>query len=230
VLSHCDFVCGGEIIRSSVSQELENGLHAKYVNYISTKMDMSLEITPMPFARRIQELRKGNLDLLVGIRRDSEEEDEFIYVLPSYEKLRHTFFIRKDDKNQLNNSSQLLNHTIGVTRHAKYSAKFSEQEGFVLVNISTLKQKIKLLMKNRIDTFIHYQESTLPVLVEMGLQNDIIHANFQPIEYHSYYVAITKKSRLFPHIKKLQSVIRQGIKDKDFANIRQQHYSSLPPQ
>jgi polar amino acid transport system substrate-binding protein len=124
----------------------------------------------------------------------------------------------------------LLNQTIGVTRHAKYSEKFSEQEGFVLVNISTLEQKIKLLMKNRIDTFIHYQESTLPVLVEMGLQNDIIPANFQPIEYYSYYAAITKKSRLFPHIKKLQTVIRQGIKNKDFAYIRRQHYKPLPAQ
>jgi polar amino acid transport system substrate-binding protein len=95
LLSHCDLVCSGEIIRSSVSQELENGLHAKYLNYISTKMDMSLEITPIPLARRIQELRKGNLDLMVGIRRDSEEEDEFIYVLPSYEKLRHTFLYER---------------------------------------------------------------------------------------------------------------------------------------
>lgn len=56
---------------------------------------MSLEITPIPLARRIQELRKGNLDLMVGIRRDSEEEDEFIYVLPSYEKLRHTFLYER---------------------------------------------------------------------------------------------------------------------------------------
>ena len=84
-----------ELIRSSVSKEFMNGLQVKYLKNIAKHMNMEIEILPMPFARRIKELRQGNLDLLVGLQREDDEQDEVVYIAPSYETLRHTFFVRK---------------------------------------------------------------------------------------------------------------------------------------
>ncbi|ABG41056.1 amino acid ABC transporter substrate-binding protein, PAAT family [Paraglaciecola sp. T6c] len=217
---------GQYVIQSSVSKEFINGLQVKYLKNIAKHMNMEIEIIPMPFARRIRELREGNLDLLVGLRRVDGEQDEVVYIKPSYETLRHTFFVRKSDENQLLSFTDLRKLNIGVTRNAKYFERFNQETDLVMVPVSTLLQKIELLKKGRIDTFIHFQESALPRINDMGLQNDIVLAQYQPIEVNNYYVTISQNSPLFKHKHLVEAAVRKAIKDDEFATIRREHYLS----
>jgi polar amino acid transport system substrate-binding protein len=54
----CSF--GKDIIRTSVSEEFIDGLHAKYLRNIAKHMNMPIEIVPMPFAIRIRWFVKEN--------------------------------------------------------------------------------------------------------------------------------------------------------------------------
>ena len=47
------------------------------------KIKMNMEITPMPLARRLRELRQGNVDLLLGLQREDDKQDEVVYIQPS---------------------------------------------------------------------------------------------------------------------------------------------------
>tara|TARA_R110002153_G_scaffold13189_6_gene49313 strand:+ start:135 stop:902 length:768 start_codon:yes stop_codon:yes gene_type:complete len=216
-----------EVIRSSVSEEFMNGLQAKYLRNIAKHMDMEIEIVPMPFARRIREFRKGKLDILVGMQRVDEKQDEVVYIYPSYETLRHTFFVKKENLSKLQSFDDLKKLSVGVTRHAKYFALFNQEPDLKMVSVSTLKQKVQLLMKGRINTFIHFQESTLPLITRMGLQNDIVLADYQPIEMNDYYVTISQNSPLFDKKHLLESAVRDAIAADEFATIRREHYETL---
>ncbi|GAA0360590.1 hypothetical protein GCM10009092_26040 [Bowmanella denitrificans] len=213
-----------EVIRSSVSPEFMQGLHAKYLQYIASQMDMQLDLSPMPFARRLLALKNGDIDIMVGVTRDSEKQDEFIYLSPSYEQLRHTFFVRKKDQQRLSSLDDLGNMKVGVTIYAKYFDNFERKQDFALVGVSTLKQKIQLLMKGRIDTFIHYQESTLPLLDKMGLKDEVVKARYQPTHYNDYYVTISANSRLLYLKDKFAEVIAHGVETGAFTRIREAHY------
>jgi polar amino acid transport system substrate-binding protein len=213
-----------EIIRSSVSPEFPDGLHAKYLRYIAEQMQLKIEIVPMPFARRIVALTSGQIDIMVGMQRENDQKDMVIYLFPSYETLRHSFFIMKDRGTQLNDFADLSKLNIGVTIHAKYYQKFHDQADLALISVSTLAQKVNLLTKGRIDTFIHYEESTVPYLQHNNLQDAIVLAPYQPTEYNEYFVTISAKSQLFPYQEKLQAIIRAGHDKGDFARIRAQHY------
>ncbi|GGO70098.1 substrate-binding periplasmic protein [Bowmanella pacifica] len=213
-----------ELLRSSVSPEFADGLHAKYLDYIAKQMDMDLEINPMPFARRLMALKNGDIDLMVGVTRDSDKQDEVIYLSPSYEQLRHTYFVRKNNQKTLATIDDLGNMKIGVTIYAKYFDNFERKQDFALVGVSTLQQKIQLLMKGRIDTFIHYQESTLPLLEKMGLSQEVVKAKYQPTHYNDYFVTISANSRLL-HLKdKFEQVIKHGVDSGEFTKIRETHY------
>lgn len=216
-----------ELIRSSVSKEFMDGLQVKYLKNIAKHMNMEIEILPMPFARRIKELRQGNLDILVGLQREDEDQDEVVYIDPSYETLRHTFFVRKPDLEQLVNFSDLRKLRIGVTRNAKYFERFNRETELIMVPVSTLAQKVALLQKGRIDTFIHFQESALPLIRDMGLQDEIVLAKYQPIEVNNYYVTISQNSPLFKQKHLVEAAVRAAISHGEFATIRQQHYLSL---
>jgi ABC-type amino acid transport substrate-binding protein len=219
---------GQEVIRTSVSEEFMDGLQAKYLRNIASHMKMKIEIFPMPFARRLREFRQGNLDLLVGLQRENDQQDEVVYINPSYETLRHTFFIGKDNLDKLQSFNDLKKLSIGVTRHARYFEQFNLEPDLVMVPVSTLRQKVELLKKGRISTFVHFQESALPLINKMGLQNDIVLADYQPIEVNNYYVTISRNSALINKIHLVETAVREAIANHEFATIRRQHYSSLP--
>ena len=212
------------ILYSSVSPEFPAGLHFKYLQHIAQKMDMELDIVPMPFARRVVALQSGLIDLMVGMQREDSRDDDIIYIYPAYEKLRHSFFVLASNQDKLRSFEDLLQLNIGVTIHAKYYQHFQQQPGLSLAAVSTLKQKIELLRKERIDTFIHYQESTEPLLRRMHLDSEIVIAPYQPTEYNEYYITISKNSRLLPYREKLEKLVKTAVENGDLRQIREQHY------
>jgi len=215
-------------IKAAVAEGFADGLHAKYIRYLVNKLNMNLSLATMPFARRIKEIRNGNLDIIVGVQRTNDREDELIYIQPYYESLTYCFFSLKEHSNTVSQYSDLKINTIGVNKNSKYFPQFDKDQTLNKVNLITLKQKINLLIKGRIDLFIHYQESTMPTLIKMGYEDKISQTIYQPQISNKHYIAISKRSFLVNHINDLQQIMSNAVKNKDLINIRLQHYRQQP--
>lgn len=180
----------------------------------------------MPLARRLKQIENGQLDLLVAVIKRPQNNHGLIYLQPAYEQLASHFFILVQNQQQLKQLSDLQQLVIGTTTNARYFQQFQEQNNLSKVEVTSLSQKIMLLQKGRIDTFLHYKQSTLPLLASMGLQEEIVLAHYQPELAEKYYFVLTKKSRLFPYLQQVQQVIKQGVKKGAFQRMRQQHYQN----
>lgn len=189
-------------------------------------MEMKLDIQPMPFARRLKQLELGKLDLLVAVIEREQQDSNLIYLQPSYEKLASSFFILKQNQHRLTAPSDLQSLVIGITTNAKYFSEFQQIEDLTKLPVTSLEQKIKLLQKGRVGTFIHYEQSTLATLEEMGLSEQIVLADYQPQAYEKHYFVITEQSRLFAAKDKLEAIIAEGVLQGDFNRIRTDHYSA----
>lgn len=211
-------------IRSSVSPILANGLHTEYMQYLASKANMKLDIQPMPFARRIKMMRQGELDVITGLQLRILPTKDIIYLDPPYEQLNHTFFILNKNQHKLSSFADLKELAIGVTRWATYFERFEKEDELIMVGVNSLQKKIKLLRNGRIDTFIHYQQSTEPTLQKMGLTNEIVVADFQATTLQDYHFAISARSPLISHKKLFEKLIAEGVAQGDFARIRQQYY------
>ena len=215
------------VIRSGVPSDVPNGLYAQYLSYLANQMNMELELTPMPFERRLHWMRTGKIDVMVGMQKNQDEQDVFIYLAPSYESLRHSLFIQKDNTHKLQSFDDLKKLSIGVTKNARYFERFELETDLIMIPVSTLRQKVGLLQKQRIEAFIHFQESALPVLKKMGLENEIVLSDFQTTELNEYFFTLSEKSPLLPYKEKFESVISEGVKRGDFARIRSEYYTGL---
>jgi len=213
-----------QTIKAAVAENFSNGLHAKYLRYIANKLNAELSLTTMPFARRLQEIRNGHLDIIVGLQKTEDREDEFIYISPFYESLSFRFFSLVSNKDKIKTFSDLEGKLIGVNKHSKYFPQFNHNDKIHKVNIVSLKQNIQLLLKGRIDLLIHYEESTTPILKSLGVSEQITKTDYQPKHSNRHYIAISNKSHLVKHIDKLQDIVEQAVKNGDFLNIRLQHY------
>lgn len=215
-----------EVLHSAVSPEFPDGLHTKYLQFIANKMDMNLDVAAMPFARRIKELHNGQIDLLVGMRKEKDVADDIVFLQPSYENLRQTLFILTTDKNRFESTANLQKARIATTYNSEYllPSNTTKTNDINVITVPTLKQKIEMLLKGRIDCFMHHEEITFLLLHSMGLEDKITTSVFQPNNYEDYYVSISKKSSLYPHRDALEKMLKLAVDNNDFIKIRNEHY------
>jgi ABC-type amino acid transport substrate-binding protein len=212
------------VLHSAVSPEFPDGLHAKYLQFIANKMDMELDLVFMPFARRLKELHNGQIDLLVGMRQESADVDDIIYLYPSYETLRQTFYVLPVNKNRFVTAADMKKAMVGMTNSAEYYSHLEKNEKYRVITVPTLKQKIELLLKGRIDSFMHHEDSTLLLLKNMGLEDKVVRSHYQPNDDEKYYISISKKSAVYENKKALENMLRLALDNNDFAKIRKEHY------
>lgn len=211
-------------IKSAVAPEFVDGLHAKYLTYIADKLGMSLVINKMPFARRLQEMRTGGIDIMVGLVKTDDREDEFYYLKPSYESLSFKLYTLKGKESTIGTYADLAAQVVGINRHSVYFDEFNQDTSIVKVNATGLENNIQLLLKNRVDVFIHYEQSTQPTLERLGLTEVIVPTAFQVDNLVEHYITISKKSPLVNYRQEIEKVIVDGIANNDFLEIRLAHY------
>lgn len=223
-LHHATFASEPRAIRAAVAKEFKEGLHSRYLNYFADQLGMEIDIITMPLARRIVEVKKGNLDLIIGLQYSQKRADELLFIFPAYERLSFRFFSLNGNATNINDYNDLLGKTIGVIRGATYFPSFEKDDELKKYQLKNLQTNIEMLLLGRIDLFVHYEESTLPMLKAMGVDHLIKKINYQPKHSHDHYLAISKNSPLAIKTKQLKAIVERGIDQQDFIQLRLEHY------
>ena len=116
---------------------------------------------------------------------------------------------------------------IGVNRNSKYFIPFDNDKSVVKFKARGVIQNIELLKRKRIDAFMHYEESTIPLLEKLGLSEQIVKSTYQPNFEIRHYIAISKGSVLNIRLAELKQVVQNAVKNKDFLKIRLNHYTEI---
>ncbi|GAA6205605.1 transporter substrate-binding domain-containing protein [Thalassotalea sp. SU-HH00458] len=191
------------------------------------KLNLTLELSTMSFARRLLQIRNGQLDLIVGIQKTEDRQDEFIYIFPHYELLSYRIFTLKNKRALIQTYQDLSGKIIGVNRNSKYFKTFDNNESVVKFKARGVLQNIELLKRNRIDAFMHYEESTTPLLDKLGLSDEVVKSVYQPNIEIRHYIAISKSSALNVRLGELEQIVEDVVNNKDFLNIRLNHYAEM---
>ena len=213
-----------ETIRSSVSPEFRNGLQEKYLQYLADKLSMDLKIYPMPYSRRIRALKKGEIDIMVGISSSLQESNEIYKLSPAYEQIQSQYFVRNEDASNFSKEEDLQQLVVGMTINKQETYKKLEQEHEETVYVSTLEQKVELLVLGRIDAFLHFKQSAQRLIEQKGLKDKIRVLPFQGGVKDHYHFGISTQSPFYQHREMFEAVIKQGVESQDFQRIRMAHY------
>ncbi|WP_026375313.1 substrate-binding periplasmic protein [Aestuariibacter salexigens] len=215
-----------EVLHSSVSPEFPKGLHYQFLTQIAEQLDVELDVLPMPFARRLKSLRDGDIDIMVGLREGIEAGDDFVFLEPSYETIKTGFFALKENQHKYHNDN-LKGVTLATTiaKKSDLQNSFSVQQDMKLVPVSTLEQKINLVLMGRTELFHHFIHSTLPALKERDLQDKIVLTDVERADHTRYYFAVSKHSPFYQRRLELEALIARLVDQQIFALIREQHYS-----
>jgi len=215
---------GQQTLRSSVSPEFRGGLQEKFLSYIAEKMELPLSIYPITYAQRIELLRAGRIDIMVGLKDEHITQGDFIYLKPSYDQLTNNVFVLKKNRNKYKTLTDLRKARIAFTPDNTAIDKEIELLGIDFIPAPYVKQKIELLQKGRVDAFVYFKDSALKKVKAMGLENEIVPANLAPFTTREHFIALSTHSPLMAEKEKLTAIIENGLQNGDFARIRKQHY------
>lgn len=214
-----------QTIKSAVSPEFPDGLHTAYIRYIAAQLNTQTDIALIPYARRLRELNRGGIDMMVGVSNSAPIGDHVVRIDPPYESLSIAIFTRTDYPDKIDTMAALTKLSIAVTRSSSRQTILSQFDEHLIVEANDIEQKIDLLLKRRVDVFLHVKQSSLLKLEDLGLQDEIRLIDFQPPKDYEQHIAISRFSWLWDYRHQIENVIKRGITNGDFALIRRQYYA-----
>lgn len=212
-------------LSSAVSGNFPDGLHARYIQYFSEQLGAQADIVLMPYARRLIELDDGTIDLMVGVSETAPVGAQTVLLQPAYDSLEIGIFVLAGNESNFTVADDLRKRLLSLTRHANSDAIIDNIPAEHIVPARSLEQKIDMLLKGRIDGFLHVAQSTSRKLNELGLTQKIVPATYQPPQSYRQYVAINTSSWLYDSKEELERIIRLGLANGDFNRIRQRYYA-----
>ncbi len=219
-------VYGNDVLRSAVSTNFPDGLHTQYLTYFADKLHVPSEIGTMPYARRLRSIDNGTLDIMVGVSSVAPIGSNTERLNPAYESLSLAIFVLAGNESTIQSIDSFDHLTIGVTRNASRQSLLKHIPEEHIVPAVSLEQKIDLLLKGRIDAFLHVRKSTFSRLITENLYSRIRPADFQPSKELEQHVAINKDSWLYLRKAELEKILRDGLANGDFAHIRHRFYQA----
>lgn len=173
------------------------GIAVEIVTKIMTKLDHTINIEILPWARALNMMREGKADAIFTAYKNDEREKFLIYsnfilvpqVVCFYKKQGSSITYDGD-------LSKLSDIQIGIISNISYGIKFDEfRDKLQLQRVAKMEQNFKKLQLGRIDLVISNLYVAEAELDKIGLQDEFVRLP-QEVQKVPSYIAFSKKRNL----------------------------------
>lgn len=181
----------------------------------------------VPFARRLNQLKIGEIDLLAGLLKDEEREQYAYFISPPYKrKTNKYFFMRKGEEQRLQKYEDLYQLSVGVQIGSKYFPRFDKDAKIKKYAISRDESRFKMLVLKRFDALIHTDIYGMDVMHRLALQDKLEIAPYKYTRYNPVYIAISNRSGLIERKDELEKVFREMVDSGEVDKIFKNYFES----
>lgn len=202
------------------------------IDYVITKafadkFNATLTAKNVPFARRLDQLRNGDIDILCGLFKNDDRESFAYFLTPPYKsKSNKYFFIRKGEGTRLQKYEDLYTLKVGVHIGSKYFPRFDEDQRLEKYATPQHAGRFRMLVSDRIDVIIHTDVYGLELMHQLGLQDEVEIAPYKYTEENPVYMAISRKSKLFERKDELEDVFRLMMESGEIDRLIHAYFQS----
>lgn len=186
-----------------------------------------------PFIRCMSLVKKGEADMIFGVKRTKEREQDFAFLDQPY-SIQHfplQFYTLKSRPIKINSYQDLTGLVVGTIRGSVYYSDFDKDNSLTKVSVTSSQQLLDLLMKERIDTFIEREDSLTPWLKQdIKYQQQIVSNPYSYDKQVGVHLALSKNSFIYQYRDRLSHNLRQfltnGALDKVLSKTDATHNES----
>jgi polar amino acid transport system substrate-binding protein len=215
---------------TSDKPDVIQGISVDITRQVLSQLGCELNLIEMPWARALQSLKTGYIDILSGAY-NTEERKEFAYFSKQALYSPNILFIRKEDTNlwQFTSLEDIINTSfnLGVQINVSYSQHYDTlktQDNFArhLTTNSSRESLWKMLSLNRIDGVIADKATGNQELKKLGFINSIIPSQLIVSNDASYF-AFSKKTIDLKFISLFDEALNNLIDDGTLNRIENFH-------
>lgn len=197
------------------------GSNIEVTKLLAKSINLKAVFVRCPFARCLSMVESGKADMIFGLRKTPEREQALVFLTPPL-MVQHyplRFFTLATRKLTINKLEDLHPLAIGVLRGATYFDAFDNNNSLHKIDVTSRKQLVNMLLKNRIDTFVEREESIKPLLSAKDYQQKIKLADYQYDKAEESYIAISRKTAILQYEKQLKKTLAQLTADGTIKKI-----------
>lgn len=206
------------------------GFYIDLVQEILTKMNCTMKLQEMPWARALSELEAGRIDILPGALKTTERIRFALFSDP-INFSSNVLFMKTSavDKFKLKNLSDIskINFRLGVQVNVAYGAEFDQllkQPAFLkqLTTVYKRHSAWKMVSIDRIDGLIADEATGLLELKALHLDSTISKTNLV-VSSSPGLIAFSKKTIDEDFVGRFNQHLRTMISSGEYAKIREKH-------
>lgn len=182
-----------------------------------------------PWARAQRMVERGQADILIGPYRSPAREARFAFAAEAFYRDHIVFYRRVDSRVQWSGEyRQLAGLPVGVVRAWAYGTRFDDaQEQLDLVTVESVENGLRMLSMGRLQLLASNQRNTLPVLAELGLNDEIV--QLEPlIDIQDGYFAFPWRESHKALREAFDQVFRQMIAQGQLAALAAHWHVDIP--
>jgi polar amino acid transport system substrate-binding protein len=213
---------------SGVSAEHADGVVSRIVERLAQKLEIRMEMRLAPFARRLQWMKTGDIDIMGGILKRPQREAYIFFVSPPYvNENRKVFFVRRGEEHRIDHYEDLYGLRIGTKIHARYFPRFDKDERLNKEAVGSVELNFKKLLADRLDAVIYSNRSGFMKLMEMGLTDRVGRATYIYKKGNPVYIGISRHSPLMKDKARVEAAVREMVETEEIKRIIKNYYKPL---
>lgn len=186
------------------------GVETDFVRELGRRMKVRVLFVQAPFIRNLKSMESGRIDMMIGVLRRPEREAYMHFIEPPYStEARYAFFMIKGRQDTLRTYANLQGLHIGVTNGAAYVDKFDTDDSLIKEPVRSLHQNIAKLLRGRIDAFISEESTARYVIMQQGLEHEILTAPYSMGKAQNVFITVSRHSPFVMRTDEISSHISQ---------------------
>ncbi|GLX78070.1 hypothetical protein tinsulaeT_14100 [Thalassotalea insulae] len=182
-----------------INEQQISGIDIELLERLAQMQKLTLDYYSCPWARCLQLLKEGKIDIVSSIFYSDERAEYLSYFNQPYVHGNYqVFYLNKASNFGINSFSDLNNLEIGVRRDISYFPKFDQNQQLNKKQVTYDHQLVNMLLNQRIDTFVGQEDVIDYLLIKEGHSDKFIKANYKVFQPDNSFLAFSKKSKLLP--------------------------------
>lgn len=194
------------------------GIDIDLLDIIENKIELELNVSRKPWVRCLEDMKTGNVDLMLGLAYNDERAQYIKYLDTPYYSVTPVFFTKGKDI-EINSYEDLKNYRIGYVKGSSYFPKFDNDEELNKIPVAHETQLIEMLFRGSIDIIIGTDIQIKYELKEKGLSKTVIEVKYKPDYKIDLYIGISRKSDFIEYKDILEEIISSLIKTKEIDDL-----------
>lgn len=204
------------------------GMDIELLRMLAEKTGCRLKFVDLPFKRGLKMLEHGEVDIMVGVHRRPEREVYLHFLQPAYKnESSKAFFVLKGREHIIKKYEDLRKMKVGTGLGVRYFPRFDQDTHIQKYPLNTGEQHIKMLLAERIDTFIMTESTGEYRIAQFGVGHAITKADFAHNEEQEVHMVLSKKSPMAHRLNEFNRALAELVDSNAMQTIKERFYLEL---